>query len=566
MKVDLRRIIKTFLIATLLCCTVSVHASAADELVDEIKKNLGADSRLALSLSDSLLKTGQRKGIDSLVAKGYYYLGLSNNYLSQIHLANENLSQALKTRFAGENDRFRADCLNAIGVMKFQESNYIEAYKKLNKARSLYEKMGDSAYMIKTDINMAMIEVKQKHFDKGEILIKSSLNYLIRNEEYQKAALCYQNLGNIFYEKKNLDSSIYYHEKAKDLFQTVGQPFGVAQSLFNKGIVFRTFEDTASAVVNLRSALKIAESIDFEELISQIYLHLYELGAYPAEDEYKVFNKAITVYEQNNNLEMLDFLYLRLSKYFVRDKNMPAYDSIMELYYANREKYLQQNDANKYEELKAVQRNEAQELQIMSQKEKIRNKNIWQISFAALLMIVTLLLSIFVYLYYRMNAYAKSLYVMNQEIQTAGILQMSRESSTPLEEDNQTNLPDELHEVSKQKELYDAIIALFETEKLYTQSDLTVSDLSRALNTNDKYISMAINSCSGGNFNSLVNAYRINEARRLIKEYGKTLAIKELANLSGFKSLNTFYKNFKEATGLTPSMYIEIATQVSVNE
>lgn len=119
--------------------------------------------------------------------------------------------------------------------------------------------------------------------------------------------------------------------------------------------------------------------------------------------------------------------------------------------------------------------------------------------------------------------------------------------------------------VSKMTDLYQEILQLFEKEKLYLKHDLSVSELSSRLNTNDKYISVAINNNSQSNFNNLVNAFRINEAKNLIAQFGKAINIKELADRSGYKSLNTFYKNFKDITGLTPSQYIELSEDKDLN-
>lgn len=113
--------------------------------------------------------------------------------------------------------------------------------------------------------------------------------------------------------------------------------------------------------------------------------------------------------------------------------------------------------------------------------------------------------------------------------------------------------------------LYNEIVRIFEEEKIFQKHDMSVSELSNKLNTNDKYISLAINNHGSGNFNAFVNAYRINEARKLIARYGKSISIKELADKSGYKSLNTFYKNFKEITGLTPSQYIDLSEDKNLN-
>ena len=63
------------------------------------------------------------------------------------------------------------------------------------------------------------------------------------------------------------------------------------------------------------------------------------------------------------------------------------------------------------------------------------------------------------------------------------------------------------------------------------------------------------------NYNELINLYRVNEAKAIIKSKllsgGNPLANKELYSEAGFNSLSSFYRAFKFFTGLTPREYIK---------
>ena len=100
-----------------------------------------------------------------------------------------------------------------------------------------------------------------------------------------------------------------------------------------------------------------------------------------------------------------------------------------------------------------------------------------------------------------------------------------------------------------------------EEEKLYLQPDLNISDLSARTGSNDKYISQAINNYSNGNFNSFLNRYRINHAKKRIIESGGTMSLKIVSAESGFNNHTTFYRQFKEITGLTPTQFTDMSRQ-----
>lgn len=97
------------------------------------------------------------------------------------------------------------------------------------------------------------------------------------------------------------------------------------------------------------------------------------------------------------------------------------------------------------------------------------------------------------------------------------------------------------------------------TEKqLFLQQNLKVADLSQHLCTNRNYIYLAINRNMGISFSEYVNRLRIDYARTLIDRNPK-MPLMEVAELSGFYSRTSFYRNFKQQLGMSPKEYQEKA-------
>jgi PAS domain S-box-containing protein len=99
---------------------------------------------------------------------------------------------------------------------------------------------------------------------------------------------------------------------------------------------------------------------------------------------------------------------------------------------------------------------------------------------------------------------------------------------------------------------------LMNKEKLFLKPDLHLRDVATLLKTNTKYLSQVVNHQSGNNFQHFINNYRIVEARKKIldPDYNH-LTLYGIALQCGFKNKSTFYKVFKEITGLTPRAYIQ---------
>ncbi|MEL6657295.1 MAG: helix-turn-helix domain-containing protein [Bacteroidota bacterium] len=106
--------------------------------------------------------------------------------------------------------------------------------------------------------------------------------------------------------------------------------------------------------------------------------------------------------------------------------------------------------------------------------------------------------------------------------------------------------------------LYSRIRAILEIEELYLDPSLSLKTLADKLETNTKYLSQVVNHCSGHNFQQFINTYRIERVKyRLNEGAHEFLTLFGVAQQCGFKNKSTFYKVFKDITGLTPKEYLE---------
>lgn len=105
------------------------------------------------------------------------------------------------------------------------------------------------------------------------------------------------------------------------------------------------------------------------------------------------------------------------------------------------------------------------------------------------------------------------------------------------------------------QEIYDRIVAYFETEKPYLRSDLIIDDLVKVVFSNKLYISRAISQITGRNFCQFVNYYRIMHSVEAFRA-NPELKVTELASLSGFNSLVSFSMAFRLYMNENPSDWI----------
>ncbi len=91
-----------------------------------------------------------------------------------------------------------------------------------------------------------------------------------------------------------------------------------------------------------------------------------------------------------------------------------------------------------------------------------------------------------------------------------------------------------------------------EKEKPYLNKDFRLIDLMQVLPMNRTYLSQFIMAEYGCNFYQFVANYRIEEAKRLMRE-NPGLKIQDIAERSGFSSPVVFSRTFVKETGVTPS-------------
>ncbi|AZA83979.1 AraC family transcriptional regulator [Chryseobacterium lactis] len=96
---------------------------------------------------------------------------------------------------------------------------------------------------------------------------------------------------------------------------------------------------------------------------------------------------------------------------------------------------------------------------------------------------------------------------------------------------------------------------VMELQKPYLDSELNLIKLAEMLSVSTHHLSYVINTGFGKNFFQYVNEFRVNYAKRLLKQTDSKLSILGIAYESGFNSKTSFNTTFKKVTGQTPSEF-----------
>lgn len=91
-------------------------------------------------------------------------------------------------------------------------------------------------------------------------------------------------------------------------------------------------------------------------------------------------------------------------------------------------------------------------------------------------------------------------------------------------------------------------------EKPYLHQDFKLTDVSKVLPLNRSYLSRVFNEGLGMNFCQVVRKYRIDTAKKILKEYPE-LPIYQVAERCGFSSDTIFIKAFQQEMDMTPTHF-----------
>lgn len=104
------------------------------------------------------------------------------------------------------------------------------------------------------------------------------------------------------------------------------------------------------------------------------------------------------------------------------------------------------------------------------------------------------------------------------------------------------------------------IVQLMEMQRVYLNQDLKVKDVAEALDVHPNAISACINAQKGCSFNQFINDYRVEYAKKLLRETDE-IKISHICHEAGFATESTFFRAFKASTGMTPKEWAETNKQ-----
>ena len=91
--------------------------------------------------------------------------------------------------------------------------------------------------------------------------------------------------------------------------------------------------------------------------------------------------------------------------------------------------------------------------------------------------------------------------------------------------------------------------------QLFRNSELKVADVAKVLGTNSRYVTDCIKDKRGMTFTQFVNDYRVSYVQQLLRLH-PDMKVLEAYTQAGFTSERSFFRIFKDVTGMTTTEWL----------
>lgn len=487
---------------------------------------------------------------DSLLSWSYHYLGLSYAYMHYWNLSTDMYEKALSNawaKYAASARSFRAFCTLNIGC------NY-EALGDYDKAADYYytsirfnEELELPYVVAEVKLDLASLHLRMNNLGKARKNILEAVSVLKDFKDSVRVSEAYRMMSSLEVSDKNYTEAKKYFRKALSIGIKLNDQERLAKLYQNYGDALFSQGKLQEASYNYKMALK---HCILEKFPLTYYLVIGSLGKVQlANSQFREAEKnLLEAYYGLNKLsasgQLLELEQI-LTDLYAKSGNYKQYQYYSDL------AGLRKDSLNTIEKLRSIGESEViyktaqKDRQIQYQKSKLKNKRkqILLILFIAL----SLLIGLIIVLLLLKKVRVKNKKLLERNIELTKKWNQIQESYFCKETSTKESL------------LFKSIYNLVVGEQEFTNPKLSINYLAKTLHTNNKYVSKAIGSTTGMNFNSFINTFRIEKAKELLRsKEAYKYSLETIAERCGFNNATTFYQTFKSNTGLTPSTYRNI--------
>ena len=451
---------------------------------------------------------------------------------------------------------------NFLGLVYYHIGDHPTALKYHLISLELREEYGDDNLTAVAYNSIAVVYTALNNPKKSNYYLQKALVVEKNNNNTENIAMIYNNISNNYSLENKNRKALEFLLKSDAIIDDTN--LDKALLLINIGYQYTILDSIENAKNYYFTAIDYCKKTDNEYYLALAYRYIGDLSL--TIKEYKqslfFFNSALNISERIKANEISKESYAGLINVYSVKNITDSLIKYNNLYYSINDSIFNSKTADKIAELQIKYEfdKKIKEIDNLKIKNELadRNQKIF-IAFFILLSLVIIIIILIIFNQRRKILADKFSIEQNLKlIKYEDVIDNSIDEiveTKPIEQPKDTNstLSEEFKtmlEVSISKKI--------RKEKLYLNSDFSLNELAKILDTNRRYVSQVINERFEQNFSSFINQFRIKEAMRLMSnpDYDK-YTIDSISKKVGFNSISAFNGAFKKHTGVTPSTFVK---------
>jgi len=524
--------------------------------LNEVSELIEYDIDSTFSILDSLLVVAMKQEDPLMIAWTHILFGQAYSYKDYIFIAIDYYKKAIQQLEEANDLELKAKILNNLAMNYVYNNQIVEAIEAFESMLEVSKLTNDEQVYHFGLMNLASQNTKLGLYDIASKQNEEALNYFQRENDSIEIALCFLNSSEIAQAKGDLETAIdlliqviqiypdtetidiwNYHLLLSRLYLESGQ--------YDSALKYYSFLEELKPYFSTTysDALKV-------ELLGDYHQKLDNLAEAFAnyEKAYDLYEQSESMEEQQNMLRKIIRMSLNTEYSYLAEKYYPIFDSLQTI-------ELRQVSQQRADELSSILHMNLLS-ESLDEERLISKQRSTLILYMSMLLLILFIVIIIGILYQRkLKRLYRVLYDKNIETMSA---------DNPVGIDAEGDYVEKISETDENNSnlLLSRFSKILVSKALYTDPNLTLKQAASMLGTNDRYLSFAINQGTNSNFNAYLNKHRIKVAQSmLLNPQFQHYTIEAIAEVVGFANRQTFFRVFKQVSGLNPTQFREFASR-----
>ena len=543
-----------------LCCCIPLNLLA---ISDQLPRAMSAETALsiakdtarnapdaAIEIIEALLEEHQSGNQDSVYVQSQYILGLAAFYKGNFLASAHYYETALNTAYSEQHEDFAERCYNNLGLNQQKLGNEEGALLSFTQSARLAQTRGDSFSVYQTYINIGFLYTELLDYPKAFHYLNQAADYFGRSEDAYYLGLAWQNMGVAYSSTQQKENAIAYLEKAIHQFDELSAGYDRTQAqldLLNVLIEFGEARRASQLLRTVKADIDEAAPLYFKATIHFVEARLLkQTGKW--EQSATHLGQALHLYREAGDQRGVMMTFWELALLEGMKKQFSVQSVYLDSFWKHVNLSFNEQKASAASEYESIFNLYKKESEIKTIKIALARQRMISLGSIALAILAVGMIIIII-LRRSIQEKNKGLFSLNKQL-----LKESPIARPPAP--NEENQSEATEEEAKFQALFEEVHSQVVKEQLYLDKDLTIDRLAYKTGINSTYLSHAISTGNDSNYNNYINQLRVKEAQKLILDPVKRkLGIEKIASLAGFSSKNTFYKQFKKHTSMTPGEF-----------